>query len=480
MYRVRYAFFLTFLLLLATCKKFYESEPVGEIGKFAVETGNSKLPYIQITSKSAILNEPKIAGEMTIFIDKLSVLKTPIGIEYRGVTSFRVSDKKSFGFETRDDAGNEVNLKVAGFPAESDWILTGDVFRASDQIIIDPTLMHHYVGYELFRRMGRYASRSKFAELELNGAYLGVYIIMEKLKRGTDRINIVKLLPTDTDTASITGGYILKIDKTSGSDVTGIHPPEYYNDNWDDDLKYTEHNSFRSKYDINRKSLSTSPYGSPDFKYLETYFLYEYPSADDINAAQKVYIQNYLNSFEAALLKDDFNSGVRTYTKYIDRKSFIDYFILNEVVGNTDAYRVSTYMHKNRGEKLKMGPVWDLNIAFNSQDMMPFDDWIMNYNTYVPADIWLVPFWWKRLMEDPQYRKELKARWIELRANVLSTANVLALTNETANYLTSNKAITRNYTKWTGITVDYASSVDEMNGWLKNRLAWMDSKILAF
>jgi hypothetical protein len=36
---------------------------------------------------------------------------------------------------------------------------------------------------------------------------------MEKLKRGSDRIDIKKLAPTDTDTASITGGYILKIDK---------------------------------------------------------------------------------------------------------------------------------------------------------------------------------------------------------------------------------------------------------------------------
>jgi hypothetical protein len=83
-------------------------------------------------------------------------------------------------------------------------------------------------------------------------------------------------------------------------------------------------------------------------------------------------------------------------------------------------------------------------------------------------------------MEDPQFRSELKVRWIELRANVLSTANVLGLTNETAEYLTANNAIKRNFTKWTGITVNYPSSVNDMNTWLTNRLTWMDSKILAF
>ncbi len=482
MFRMKHFFHLVFLLLLLSCKKEYGDLVPEEVTKFAVEIGESEIPYIQIKTAGQILNEPKISGEMNYFINKKSVLKTPIGIEYRGSTSFRISDKKSYGIETRDDSGNGLDLEVGGFPAESDWILMGDVFRASDHIIFDPTLMHHYVGYELSRRMGVYASRSKYVELELNGVYLGVYILMEKLKRGPDRIDIKKLAATDTDTSTITGGYILKIDKTAGSDVTGYHPLDYYLNNWDDDLRYTEHNSFRSKYDIFRQLMTTSPYGPPNnsAKYLETYFLYEYPDADVINAAQKSYIQKYMSDFETALLTDDFNSAKRTYTNFIDRRSFIDYFIMSEVCGNIDAYRLSTYMSKDRGGKLKMGPVWDLNIGYNLQDRVPFDDWIINYNTYVTSDAWMLPFWWNRLMEDPQFRSELKVRWTELRANVLSTPNVLGLTNETSAYLTKNKAITRNYTKWTGITVDYPGSVNAMNTWLRNRLEWMDSKIMAF
>jgi hypothetical protein len=480
MFKREHVFYLIIFLLLISCKKEFNDPTPEETVKFAVEIGSSKIPYIQIKTTSPILNEPKVSGVMNIFLEKKSVLKTPIGIEYRGSTSFRISDKKSYGIETRDNNGNDVNMEIAGFPAESDWILTGDVFRASDHIIFDPTLMHHYVGYELFRRMGDYASRSRFAELELNGVYMGIYVIMEKLKRGPDRINIMKLTATDTDTANISGGYILKIDKTAGSDVIGYHPLEYYLNNWDDDLRYTEHNSFRSNYDIFSKLLTTTPYGPTSAKYLETYFLYEYPDAEVINSAQKAYIRNYFNDFETALLTDDFNSDRRTYTKYIDRKSFIDFFILNEVCGNIDAYRLSTYMYKNRGEKLKMGPVWDLNIGYNLQDRVPFDDWIMNYNTYVTSDAWMVPFWWKRLMEDPQFRSELKGRWTELRANVLSTVNVLGLTNETSQYLTSNNAISRNYTKWTGNSVNYSTSMNDMNTWLRNRLEWMDSRILAF
>jgi hypothetical protein len=477
---MKHVFRLIFFLFILSCKKGNIDPETESAGKFAVEIGNSEIPYIQIKTTSQILNEPKVPAEMNIYIDKVNVLRTLIGIEYRGSTSFRISDKKSYGIETRDSNGKGIDLEVAGFPAESDWILTGDVFRASDHNIFDPTLMHHYVGYELFRRMGNYASRSKFAELEVNGVYLGVYVLMEKLKRGPDRINIMKLAPADIDTATITGGYILKIDKTAGSDVIGYHPLEYYLNNWDDDLRYTEHNSFRSKYDIFSQLMTISPYGPTNNKYLETYFLYEYPDADGINTAQKTYIQNYMNGFETSLLTDDFSSDKRTYTKYIDRKSFIDYFILNEVCGNIDAYRLSTFMYKNRGEKLKMGPVWDLNIGYNLQDRVPFNDWIINYNTYVTADAWMLPFWWKRLMEDPQFRSELKIRWTELRTNVLNTENVLGLTNATAEYLIKNNAISRNFAKWTGIPVNYSGSVNEMNTWIRSRLEWMDSKIQSF
>ena len=470
------------ILLFVNCS---QNEPVGyDDGKplvSAVEIGNSEIPYVKINTATTILNEPKVAGEMEIYINKKRVLNTKIGIEYRGSTSYRISDKKSFGIETRDASGNGINVSVLGLPAEEDWILTGDVFQAPNTIF-DRTLMYHYIGYELFRAMGNYASRSKFVELELNGTYIGVYVLMEKLKKDSNRINIEPLSSTDTDAGKITGGYILKIDKTSGSDVLGTHPLSYYDSNWDDDCRYTEYNSFRSNYDINRNRITFAPYGPPynSNKYLETYFVYDYPKPETINAQQKAYIKKYIDDFETALLTDNFSTTTRTYTNYIDRKSFVDFFIINEVAGNIDGYRLSTFMHKARSGKLKMGPIWDLNISYGTDGRVPVNDWIINYNTYVTNDAWMVPFWWKRLMEDPQFKSELKTRWIELRANVLSTPTVLNLTTNTANYLTVNNAIVRNYTKWTGISFDYNNSVNQLKTYLSNRLAWMDSKILAF
>ena len=458
---------------------FDSDEPI-----FAIDIGNSNIPYIQISTSEIIQNEPKVAAEMQVYENGEQTLSTPIGIEYRGSTSFRLSDKKSYGIETKDANGMDVDVSVLDFPEEEDWILNGHVFRKTtdSETIFDPTLMHHYIGYQLFQSMGRYASRSKFIELEINGDYQGVYVFMEKLKRDENRINIAELLAGDNDAASVTGGYILKIDKTAGGDVAANQPLSYYENNWQDDATYTPFLSFRSAYGVYGNLLSIDPFGPPyhSEQYLETYFLYEYPKADNITEPQKDYIQQYIHNFETSLLNNDPTSEEKAYTEYIDVDSFVDFFIINEVTGNVDGYRLSTYLHKDRGKKLKMGPIWDLNIGYNRQNRIPFTDWIANYNTYIPNDPWLVPFWWQKLLEDNLFRAKLKERWQSLRANTLSTNTVLGLVDATANHLIENGAVERNYQKWQGIDVNYTQSVEELKSYLENRLAWMDETITDF
>ncbi len=449
--------------------------------EFSVDIGDSEIPYIIIdTEGRSIENEPKIPATMSIYMDRTEVASSNIGIEFRGSTSFRLTDKRSFGIETWDVDGNDIDLSFFGFPEEEDWILQGHVVNESGGFIFDRTLMYHYIGYNLYRDMGRYASRTQFVELELNGEYLGVYVFMEKLKRDNERIDISSLTPEFTSPDEITGGYILKIDKTAGGDLDlDDQPLDYFLNNWDDDARYLPAHSFRSNYDINGNLLDFEPFDAPYHSqmFLETYFIYEYPKKEDITDAQREYIQNYIDEFETALLTDDFSTDVRTYTDYIDINSFVDHFILNELVRNVDGFRLSTYLQKDRGGKLAMGPVWDLNIGYDSGDRVPFDDWVINYNNYVSEDAWMMPFWWPRLLQDPVFTDALKTRWTALRANVLSNSALTGLVDETSNYLISNGAIDRNYQKWSGVFVDYEGSIQSLRDFLEQRADWMDSEI---
>ena len=459
-------------------------DPIDDEPTFAVDVGNSTIPYIVIsTNGTALRNEPKIPADMTIYIEKNEVQSNTIGIEYRGSTSFRISDKKSYGIETWDENGNDIDDSFFGFPFEEDWILQGHVVNSEFNFIIDQTLMYHYLGYELFREMGNYASRTRFVELELNGEYMGVYVFMEKLKRDGDRIDISRLNPEDITPDVISGGYILKIDKTTGGDLNINQPLEYFLDNWDDDARYSENVSFRSQYDINRELINFPPFDPPyhSNQWLETYFVYEYPKANEITTEQKEYIQNYIHDFETALLNDDFSGPDRTYTDYIDLDSFVDFFLLNELVRNVDGYRLSTFLTKDRNAKLKMGPVWDLNIGYDSGDRIPWDDWVINYNDHVNQDPWMMPFWWNRLLEDPIFRAAVKARWNSLRSGVLSTSSLHNKVDQLSNELKNNGAIERNYDRWSaGFIVNYDQRVRDLKDFLETRSSWMDGEIATF
>lgn len=474
---------LILIVALFACEQDPVVDPVDE-PLFAVETGSSEIPYVVVETRGlGILNEPKIPAEMTLYVRKAEIQRTNIGIEYRGSTSFRLSDKKSYGLETRDAAGNDVDASFFGFPPEEDWILMGHIVNLEAGYIFDRTLMYHYLGYELFRKMGRYASRSAFVELELNGEYQGIYVFMEKLKKDQGRIDVADLDPADSGPEAVTGGYILKIDKTAGGDLNIDQPLEYFESNWEDDARYSSDISFRSEYDIYGQLLEFEPFGPPyhSNQYLETYFLYEYPKSKDITAVQKEYIQGYIHDFETALLADDFGTEIRTYTDYIDLNSFVDFFILNELCRNVDGYRLSTYMYKDRGGKLCMGPVWDLNIGYDSGDRVPYDDWVIHYNNFVNRDAWMMPFWWPRLMADPLFRNALRVRWTELRTGVLANQALLDLVDQTAGYLEDNGAIGRNYNLWdAGLNVDYGASIERLKSFLEERALWMDEQIGSF
>ena len=472
---------------LASCNKDSaepeeEKDPDGsEQVDFAVDIGDSEIPYLVIETTASILNEPKVPAEMSLYINKELVQTNHIGIEYRGSTSFRLSDKKSYGIETWDENGEDLDVSFFGWSEEEDWILMGQVVNLEEQYQFDHTMMYHYLAYEMSREMGRYASRTQYVEVQINGQYQGVYVFMEKLKRDGDRIDLAKLNPEDIEGEELTGGYILKIDKTSGGNENIGKPLEYFEDNWADDARYTADNSFRSRYDIFGNEISFDPYGEPYHSnmYLETYFLYEYPKEDEIMPEQQAYIQTYIDAFETALLNDDFESDVRTYTDYIDVSTFVEYFLINELCRNIDAYRLSTYVTKDKNDKLSMGPVWDMNIGYDNGDRVPLNGWVINYNTYVSQDAWMMPFWWPRLMEDPQFRVAVQQRWNELKGNVLSESNLHGLVDQTAEYLNTNGAIARNETVWS-VGGDYGQSVDNLKNYLSDRISWMDGEIAGF
>jgi subtilisin-like proprotein convertase family protein len=422
---------------------------------------SSNLPIIVInTNGQQIVDDPKIAVEMGIIYNgpgNINYITDPYnnysgnaGIEIRGSSS-QMFPKKTYGLELWTPANTDTSLSLIDMPAESDWILNANY--------TDKTLLRNTLAYNFARKMGNYSSRARHCELVINGTYMGIYILMEKIKRDVNRVDISKLTINDNVGADVTGGYIIKIDKSTGSGGGG----------------------FVSSY---------PPLSSGNGQTIN--YLYEYPADDVITPAQQTYIQNYVDSFENALASPTFNDPINGYAKYINVLSFIDLFLINEVAKNVDGYRISTYLHKKKitdDGKLYAGPVWDYDIAFRNANYCEgelFTGWAYQFGNLCGGDASQIPFWWPRFLQDSNFTSILKCRWLELKTTIFNNAYITNYTDSVTNLL--NDAQVRNFDSWpilgayvwpnpSPIATSYNGEITNLKTWLQNRINWLDNNM---
>lgn len=417
---------------------------------------SSNLPIVLIeTNGQAIPNDPKITATMHIIDhgpgqvnhinDAPNHYNGYIGIEQRGSSSNDLSDKKPYGVETRDAAGEDLDFPLLGMPEESDW-----VFMAPFN---DKSLIRDALTLELARRIMPWASQTRFVELILNGEYQGIYIVVEKIKRDKNRVDISKLTENDIAGDELTGGYIVKLDKSTGTPSAG----------W------------------------SSPYNYP----YNAYYQIDYPKIDDIKPEQADYIRNWMTDFEAVMAGNDYADPDHGFAQYLDVESFVDFAIINEITKNVDGYRLSTYLYKDKDSKdprLHAGPVWDFNIALGNANYCGGDlyyGWAIDFNDQCPADGWQIPFWWNRMWDAPSFREKVKNRWFELRASTFSDAAIHGLVDSLLNVV--DEAQVRNFQQWPVLDHwlwpnayccgTYQQQTNYLDTWLDNRIAWLDGSM---
>jgi hypothetical protein len=426
-----------------------------------VKLVKSELPLVIInTLGKTILNDSKVdclmdikyngPGNITYVSDSANIYSGHIGIEIRGATSASYP-QKPFNIETRDSSGNTNNVSLLGLPKENDWVLISNYG--------DRSLMRNLLPHKLFREMGNYSPRLDLCEVLIDSTYTGIYLFGEKIKRDKNRVHIATLTATDTTGDQLTGGYILQ---------------QNY---WDPAT------SFLSNY---------SPINHPG---LDIHFLYEYPKPPAILPAQKAYIAAYVDSLETALYSTGFADINVGYRKYLDTKSFIDYFLVNELARNADGFKKSIFYYKDKnsnGGKLKAGPVWDFDWAWKNISACAmfagFDGsgWAHHINDCGQQDI-NSSEWYIRMLQDSTFRNELRCTYDNYRKTILDTSNIFSYIDSTG--LRVKNAQVRHFYKWpilgeavaapeTGpLAVTYYAELDSLKGWIATRLHWLDANM---
>jgi hypothetical protein len=413
---------------------------------FAQVFTSSNLPIVVInTNNLQIPDEPKITVTMGIIYngpglrnnttDPFNNYNGKIGIELRGNYS-QTFPQKCFSIETRDALDSAQDVSLLNMPAENDWILYAPYS--------DKSLLRNVTTFKIASEIGNYAVRSVFCELVLNGSYQGIYVLMEKIKRGANRVKVSKLDLDDNAGDSLTGGYIFKQDWGAG----------------------VQHGGWASAYN----GIS---------------FQYHYPYTPTVQ--QKNYIKLFVDSFENALNGVNYADPLIGYKKYIDVTTFIDFIIMNEFTKNWDGYVASNFFHKEKitdGGKIKAGPIWDYNISFGNLDWCAMHDttgWIYPVN-FCRAKM----DWFEKLMNDTNFVNKLKCRWDWVRYKNIPNGYLNNYLDSMTTYL--NESQQRHFVKWPllgtnvisepqPLETTFQGEINYMKRWLDGRLNWMDSNM---
>ena len=371
-------------------------------------------------------------GKSNNVADSSKGFQYDIGIKVRGQNS-AAFPKPNYTIEFHDSTGNDINVSLLGLPPSDDWVLQG--------LYIDKSMVRNSFAHWLFRQTGRYSPRTKYFDLYINGVYRGVYVLIERIKRGKYRVDVSKLKKTDIEGDELTGGYIWKFD-------------------WLRD----------------RLHGAGNPSVPADFKTSDgVSVVLRYPSKKKIAKEQEEYLKNYLNELEA-LYKDGKNGS--GYENYVDVISTMDYILHQELTQKTDAYWYDFFMYKPKDKtdeqghktvgKIAFGPPWDFDLTFRNSDRpessyndkkesdstagfgfgnQNVNSWLIEYvyktqgfSTYKLAT-WVLEMW-----KDSIYQSEIKKRWAELRSGVWHTKSIDAYLDSMKTFLTS--AAERNFKRW--------------------------------
>ncbi|MBN1417767.1 MAG: CotH kinase family protein [Planctomycetes bacterium] len=404
-----------------------------------VTSFNSDLPVVLVDNfnRGSIPQDPYQPAYMAIFEPvngrtRLSVdptLRTRIGIKVRG-SSTAGEAKKSYTVEAWDEKDQDKDIAPLDFPPESDWVLHGP--PSFDQALIRNAFI-----YALSNQVGRYAVRTRFVEAFVNtggGAlssddYVGIYVFMEKIKRGEDRVNVEELPGSALAEPDIAGGYMFKIDRLDPGDA--------------------------------------------GFSAGGQRIAYVYPKEENIATEQAAWIKDYIDDFVTALNGSAFRDPEVGYVRYIDVDSWVDHHLLNVLPNNVDALRLSAYMFKKREGRIEWGPVWDFDRSMDSTDSR--DDNPEVWNVSGGTAFFDYP-WWERLFDDPDFWQKWIDRWYILREGPFSTANVDATIDAMKAEL--EEAAVRNFQRWSVPARGWAGEVEHVKDWLEIRSNWIDSQFL--
>lgn len=394
----------------------------GEFDELA-ETG---LPVVMINTPGgvAITSKDVWAEDVTMNV------YTPDGIlDYSGPLSMKGRGNSTWGLPKKPYALKlDKKSEILSMPKHKRWVLLANFYDKSNL----RTDLAFHMG-NMSEALG-YSPRTKFVNYVMNGQYEGLYTLTEQLKIDENRVSFGENNHED--------GFLMEIDARAGQDPEDIY--------------------FRIGH-IPQPLVIKDPdvvIGDENYEYLVA-FMQE--------ADNSLFSEEWL----------DQNNG---YKNYIEIESFVDWYLINEIARNNDAIFLSScYMNLERGGKLKMGPLWDFDLAFGNYKSLDRSD--PNHSDEIEG-FWIKKVaWYSRMFQDPEFVSLLKQRFDFYYQNQNELYDLILDNKDMI-----SKGILQNDNKWhfysssddeNAILTAHSAECNQMIEWIKARMDWLKSQFEA-
>lgn len=322
------------------CKIIFKSEI--EISKISIDYSDvsngatikpkSNLPYVVIdTDEKGILTKDYVETKVQITnveneADALD--ESPAQMKIRGnSTSWQPKKPYRIKFDKKQ--------KVFGKKKNKSWVLLADY--------LDPSSLHNYTAFKLTNYFNRtaYSPLAQHVRVYIDNEYNGLYLLTEHPDEKEGRTNVPLLFNEDLSEFS----YTMELDQTANQDedIEAYFPIKFQTqEEFLLALKAPDKKDFFEYYqekDLATAEAQTEITWNAFLKYLE---------------GQVLDIKNSLNSNDFETMDDLF-----------DQDSFVDYMLIDQIMGEKDHYNKSFKFYRRLNEKIKFGPIWDYDIVMH-------------------------------------------------------------------------------------------------------------------
>ena len=333
------------------------------------------------------------------------------GIRGRGNDTWKFYPKKPYRIKFSE------KTSMFGETKNKSWVLLA--------MYNDYSLIKDRLAFGLSEVLGTssYSPSYHYVELYLNGKYRGIYLLTDQVDENKGRTDVKEDF-TDEDTEV---PFLVELDA---------------------------------------RAAEEGEEGEVWFYAGERKYLVKYPEPDErYNGEQFEYIKSYINKCESLCRKEGVTMA--ELWQYIDMDSFIDFYIVEELMGQPEINWKSVFMSKSKDGLLVMGPVWDFDwsaagpyIGKHRLDYLEKTEGLRSGDN-----------WFRRLYDNsPEFRESLASRWAEVRDDLLA---VVSAVREENSYIL--KAAKRDYIRWHWYELrPYSKAVEENLSWVEKRALWLD------